>query len=113
MIQEPLVRRTTVLLTIDLLDQVMGQLVLPMVEVSQTVTIKEAHRAGQATTTLQALVLRADQVLAVPQAPQVEVQADPQAAVAQEDPEEGGINSPFFLLKIYPKSDFASLTTTT
>jgi hypothetical protein len=32
----------------------------------------------------------------VPQVLQVEVQADPQAAVAQEDPEEGGINSPFF-----------------
>ena len=66
MIQEPLVRRTTVLLTIDLLDQVMGQLVLPMIEVSQTVTTKEALRAGQATTTLQALVLRADLVQEVP-----------------------------------------------
>lgn len=41
---------------------------------------------------------QADLVLVVPQAPQVEVQADPQAVVvAQEDPEEGGINSPFFL----------------
>jgi hypothetical protein len=28
---------------------------------------------------------------------QVEVQVDPQVAQAQEDPEEGGINSPFFL----------------
>lgn len=44
---------------------------------------------------------QADLVLVVPQAPQVEVQADPLAVVAQvvaqEDPEEGGINSPFFL----------------
>jgi hypothetical protein len=31
---------------------------------------------------------------------QVEVQVDPQAAQAQEDPEEGGINSPFFLRKL-------------
>jgi hypothetical protein len=43
------------------------------------------------------LVAQAGLVLAVPRALQVEVQADPQAAVAQEDPEEGGINSPFFL----------------
>jgi hypothetical protein len=34
-------------------------------------------------------------VLAI--AHQVEVQVDPQVARAQEDPEEGGINSPFFL----------------
>ena len=113
MIQEPLVRRTAVLPTIDLLDQVMGQLVLPMVEVSQTVTIKEAHRAGHPLRILPALALRADLVLEVLQVLQAEVQADPQAAVAQGDPEEGGINSPFFLLKNYPKSDFASLTTTT
>jgi hypothetical protein len=35
---------------------------------------------------------------------QVEVQADPQAAQAQEDPEEGGINSPFFFAEIIRKS---------
>ena len=64
-IQELLVRRTAVLLTIDLLDQVMEQLVLPMVEVSQTGTAQEAHRAGRAPT-LQTTVLRADLVLAVP-----------------------------------------------
>jgi hypothetical protein len=31
---------------------------------------------------------------------QVEVQVDPQAAQAQEDPEEGEINSPFFLREL-------------
>ena len=65
MIPEPLVRRTVVLPTIDLLDQVMGQLVLPMIEVSQIVITKEARRAGQATTLL-ALVLRADLVPVAP-----------------------------------------------
>ena len=65
MIPEPLVRRTVVLPTIDLLDQVMGQLVLPMIEVSQIVTTKEARRVGQATTLL-ALVLRADLVPVAP-----------------------------------------------
>lgn len=65
MIPEPLVRRTVVLPTIDLLDQVMGQLVLPMIEVSQIVITKEARRAGQATTLL-ALVLRVDLVPVAP-----------------------------------------------
>lgn len=60
-IQELLVRPTAVLLTIDPLDQVMGQVVLLMVELSQTDTAQEAHRAGQ-TTTLQTTVLRADLV---------------------------------------------------
>jgi hypothetical protein len=70
-----------------------------MAEASQMATILEAHRAGQTTTHL-ALVLRADRVLAQATVLQVEVQADPQAAQAQEDPEEGGINSPFFLRKL-------------
>ena len=43
---------------------------------------------------------QADLVLAQALVLQVEVQADPQAAQAQEDPEEGGINSPFFLRKL-------------
>jgi hypothetical protein len=38
-------------------------------------------------------------VLAQAPALQAEAQVDPQAAQAQEDPEEGGINSPFFLRK--------------
>ena len=63
-IQELLVRPTAVLLTIDPLDQVMGQVVLPMVELSQTGTAQEAHRAGQVPT-LQTLVHRADLVLEV------------------------------------------------
>ena len=60
-IQELLVRPTAALLTIDLLDQVMGQVVLPMVELSQTDTAQEAHRAGQ-TPARQTLVHRADLV---------------------------------------------------
>ena len=70
-----------------------------MVEVSQMATILEAHQAGQTTTHL-ALVLQADRVLAQALVLQVEVQVGPQAAQAQEDPEEGGINSPFFLRKL-------------
>ena len=96
-IQELLVRPTAVLLTIDPLDQVMALHVRPlMVEASPMVTILEAHRAGQAPT-LQTTVLRADPVLEQAIVLQVEVRVDPQAAQAQEDPEEGGINSPFFL----------------
>jgi hypothetical protein len=49
----------------------------------------------------------------VPSALQVGVQEDLQEAVAQEDPEEGGINSPFFLQENYPKRDFASLISKT
>ena len=64
-IQELLVRPTAVLLTIDPLDQVMGQVVLPMAELSPTDTAQEVHRAGQAPTR-QTTVLRADLVLEVP-----------------------------------------------
>ena len=64
-IQELLVRRTAVLLTIDLLDQVMEQVVLPMVELNQTDTAQEARRAGQAPTR-QTTALRADLVQEVP-----------------------------------------------
>jgi hypothetical protein len=46
---------------------------------------------------LPALVLQADQALVKALAHLVEVQVDPQVALAQEDLEEGGINSPFFL----------------
>ena len=104
--------QTAVLLTTDPLEQVMGQVVLPMAEVSQMGTPQEAHRAGRPTT-LQTTVRRADLALVVPSALQVGVQEDLQAAVAQEDPEEGGINSPFFLQENYPKRDFASLISTT
>ncbi len=69
---------------------------LLMVEANQMATILEALQADQITTHL-ALALQADQVLEVVSVLQVEVQVDPQAALAQEDPEEGGINSPFFL----------------
>ncbi len=69
---------------------------LLMVEANQMATILEAHQADQITTHL-ALALQADQVLEVVSVLPVEVQVDPQAALAQEDPEEGGINSPFFL----------------
>jgi hypothetical protein len=97
---EQLARQTVVLLTIDPPDQVMELHARPpMAEASQMATILEAHLAGQTTTHL-ALVLRADRVLAIATVLQVEVQADPQAAQAQEDPEEGGINSPFFLRKL-------------
>ena len=44
-ILELLARPTAVLLTIDPLEQVMGQVVLPTVELSQTDTAQEAHRA--------------------------------------------------------------------
>jgi hypothetical protein len=67
-------------------------------EQSHLATILEVHRADQAQT-LQATVHRVDLVLAQAPALQAEAQVDPQAAQAQEDPEEGGINSPFFLRK--------------
>jgi hypothetical protein len=70
-----------------------------MVEASPMVTILEAHRADQVQTHL-ATVLLADPVLEQAIVLQVEVRVDPQAAQAQEDPEEGGINSPFFLRKL-------------
>lgn len=37
---------------------------------------------------------------------QAEVQADPQEVLVPEDPEEGGINSPFFFKKIIPNPHF-------
>jgi hypothetical protein len=97
MVQELRVQQTVVLPTIGPLDQVMGLLARPlMVEASQMGTILEALQAGQITTHL-ALAPQAGQVLELVIALQVEVQVDPQEAQAQEDPEEGGINSPFFL----------------
>lgn len=74
--------------------QVLDRLLL-MEEVSQMGTAQEARRADQAPT-LPASALQADQALVLAIAHQVEVQVDPQEARAQEDPEEGGINSPFF-----------------
>lgn len=68
---------------------------LRMVEVGPRVTILEVRQTGLQI--LPASAPRVDQVQEAVTAPQVEVQADPQAAQAQEDPEEGGINSPFFL----------------
>lgn len=73
-----------------------------MAEVSQMDTAQVAHRAGQAPTLL-VLALQADQALEVALVLQVEVQVDPQVAQAQEDPEEGGINSPFFFGKFIRK----------
>ena len=94
------VRQTVVLPITGPVDQTMALHVLPlMVEASQMATILEAHRVGRAQTHL-TLVHQADLVLAQALVLQVEVQADPQAAQAQEDPEEGGINSPFFLRKL-------------
>jgi hypothetical protein len=94
------VQQTVVLPTIDPLDQVMELHVHPLlVEASQMATILEAHRAGRAQTLL-TTVRQADLVLEQATVLQVEVQVDPQAAQAQEDPEEGGINSPFFLRKL-------------
>jgi len=92
------VRQTVVLPTTGPLDQVTEVHVRPhMAEASPMVTILEALQADQTTTTHLALVLLADRVLAKALVLQVEVRVDPQAAQAQEDPEEGGINSPFFL----------------
>jgi hypothetical protein len=86
-----------VLHTIDHLEQIQVLDPPPLLEeVSQMVTAQEALLVGQ-TTTRQTTVLRADLVLELAIAHQVEVQVDPQVARAQEDPEEGGINSPFFL----------------
>lgn len=66
-------------------------------EVSQMGTAQEALQVGLPLLILPVLVLRADQVLELAIALQVEVQAGLPVAQAQEDPEEGGINSPFFL----------------
>jgi hypothetical protein len=82
-----------------------------MAEVSQMATILEAHRADQVQTHL-ATVHQADRVLEQAQVLQVEVQVDPQAAQAQEDPEEGGINSPFFLRKLSENPKNFVLTST-
>jgi len=99
-ILELLVRQTVVHPITGPVGQTMALHVRPlMVEASQMATILEAHRVGRAQTHLTS-VHQADLVLAQATVLQVEVQADPQAAQAQEDPEEGGINSPFFLRKL-------------
>jgi hypothetical protein len=97
MVQELRVQQTVVLPTTGPLDQVMDLLVRPlMVEASQMGTILEARKVDPLLT-LPVIAPQAGQVLELAIALQVEVQVDPQEAQAQEDPEEGGINSPFFL----------------
>ncbi len=97
MVQELRVQQTVVLPTTGLLDQVMDLLVrLLMVEASQMGTILEARKVDPLLI-LPVIAPQAGQVLELVTALQVEVQVDPQEAQAQEDPEEGGINSPFFL----------------
>ena len=84
-------------LTIDHQEQI--QVLDPpllMEEVSLLDTIMEIRQVDPILI-LPALVLQAVQALVKALAHLVEVQADPQVAQAQEDPEEGGINSPFFL----------------
>lgn len=65
-------------------------------EVSLLDTILEIRQVGLLLI-LPDLALQVDQVLELVTVLQVEVQVGPQVALAQEDPEEGGINSPFFL----------------
>jgi hypothetical protein len=94
------VRQLAVLLTTGPLDLVMEPLAPPLTEEqNHLVTILEAHQVGRAQTLL-ATVHLAGLVLEQALALQVEVQVDPQVAQAQEDPEEGGINSPFFLREL-------------
>ena len=69
---------------------------LLMEEVSLMGTTLEIHKVDPLLI-LPVIAPQADQVLELVIALQVEVQVDPQVAQAQEDPEEGGINSPFFL----------------
>ena len=100
MVQELRVQQTVVLPTTGPLDQVMDLLVRPlMVEASQMGTILEARKVDPLLI-LPVTAPQAGQVLELAIALQVEVQVDPQEAQAQEDPEEGGINSPFFLRKL-------------
>lgn len=103
MVQGPVVLRAAVLPTIGLPDQVIGLIGPPprMDELSQIVTTLEAHQAGQAQ--ILATAPQADLVMEEAMMLQVEVQVDPQAA--QEDPGEGGINPPFFLVEIIRKSE--------
>jgi hypothetical protein len=96
MVQELRVQQTVVLPTTGPLDQVMDLLVRPlMVEASQMGTILEARKVDPLLI-LPVIAPQAGQVLELAIALQVEVQVDPQVVLAQEDPEEGGINSPFF-----------------
>jgi hypothetical protein len=92
-----LIAQLAVHLTIDHQEQI--QVLDPpllMEEVSLLDTIMEIRQVDPLLI-LPALVLQADQALVKALAHLVEVQVDPQVAQAQEDPEEGGINSPFFL----------------
>jgi hypothetical protein len=84
-------------LTLDHLEQIpVLDPHLLMEEVSLLDTILEIRQVGLLLI-LPDLALQVDQVLELVTALQVEVQVGPQVALAQEDPEEGGINSPFFL----------------
>jgi len=86
--------------TTDHLEQIQARdLLLLLEEVNPQATILEIHQVGLLQI-LPVLALQADQVLEQVTAHQVEVQVGPQVALAQEDPEEGGINSPFFLEKL-------------
>ena len=75
---------------------------LLMEEVSLMGTILEIHKVDPLLI-LPVIAPQADQVLELVLALQVEVQVGPQVAQAQEDPEEGGINSPFFFGKFIRK----------
>ena len=89
-------RLRIVLHTIDLLVQVQAQELDSLVEeINPPPTTQEMDQAGRQAH--QALVRQADQVQEEVTVHQVEVQVGPRVARAQEDPEEGGINSPFFL----------------
>jgi len=93
---QTLIAQLAVHLTIDHQEQI--QVLDPpllMEEVSLLDTIMEIRQVDPLLI-LPALVLQADQALVKALAHLVEVQVDPQVALAQEDPEEGGINSPFF-----------------
>lgn len=91
--------------TIDLLQEQSMEigLQIPLVEISLPPTIQEAPKAGQVLIP-PALVLQAEWAQEVVTVLQAEAQVDPQVVRAQEDQEEGGINSPLFFRKIIRKS---------
>lgn len=82
--------------TIDLLEQPMEVgLQIPLAEMGLPPTIQEAPLAGQVLIP-PALVLQAEWAQEVVTVLQAEARVDPQVVRAQEDQEEGGINSPLF-----------------
>lgn len=72
------------------------EVVLRAEEVNLLPTIQETPQAGQAPIAPLGLVRQVDQALEEVLALQVEVQEGPRGLRAQEDQEEGGINSPLF-----------------